>query len=78
MDSLLWVVVEAALGLYQSLEVHLLNRKLLVGLCLLLEGLSCGLAASLEPCKDHSAGERREHPEEPAWMKSPSEVDQME
>ena len=31
-DSLAWVVVEAALVLYQSLEVHLLNRKLLVGL----------------------------------------------
>ena len=34
------VMVEAALVLYQSLEVHLLNRKLLDGFCLLLEGLS--------------------------------------
>ena len=40
MNSLAWVEVEAALVLYQSLEVHLLNRKLLVGLELLLEGLS--------------------------------------
>ena len=40
MDSLAWVVVEAALVLYQSLEAHLVNRSLLVCLYLLLEGLS--------------------------------------
>ena len=40
MDSLALVVVEAALVRNQSLEVHLLSRKLLDGLCLLLEGLS--------------------------------------
>ena len=40
MDSLAWVVLKAALGLFQSLEVHLLNKKLPALVCLLMEGLS--------------------------------------
>ena len=66
------MVVEAVLLRNQSLEVNLLNRKLLAYLCLLLEGLSVeGSAVTLEPWKDHSDGEHREHLEELAWMKCP-------
>ena len=79
MQLLALVGVEAALVQNQSLEVHLLYRKLPVYLWVLSEGLSWkGSAVTLEPWKDHSDGEPRELLEEPAWTKYLLEVDHKE